>query len=54
MQNLPRRGEPPARADERIQAALGVATGATTRFDASHDVAVEAKRLSMRKETREK
>ena len=28
------------RADERIQAALGVATGATTRFEASHDVAM--------------
>ena len=28
------------RADERIQAALGLATGATTRFEASHDVAM--------------
>ncbi|WP_291991554.1 helix-turn-helix domain-containing protein [Candidatus Accumulibacter sp. ACC003] len=28
------------RADERIQTALGLATGATTRFEASHDVAM--------------
>jgi DNA-binding CsgD family transcriptional regulator len=28
------------RADERIKAALGLATGATTRFEASHDVAM--------------
>ena len=28
------------RADDRIRAALGVATGATTRFEASHDVAM--------------
>lgn len=28
------------RADERIQAAMGLATGATTRFEAGHDVAL--------------